>query len=164
MDMLGKEQTDHDLLDDDENEHEDADLDFPNDDENDEELQAEIRAFRAASVNPGPPQAKPQAKSEPCRPPFGGVPTLDASMGTEMLLNNMLAECHGVMRHLAIPLAAEAPDPYSCRQFLSEAVSLVRAGAAIGKTVAMLRAADRYAEAGTFEQMDKVFPAIEKNG
>jgi hypothetical protein len=163
--MTGEEQTDQDLLDDDENDGLDPELArFLDDDEADGGLQACLHARRAAHGNPSPPQAKPKAKPEPRRPPFGGVPTLDPSIGTEMLLNNMIAECHGVMRHIAIPLAAEAPDPYSCRQFLSEAVSLVQAGAAIGKTVAMLRAADRYADVGTFEQMDKVFPAIEKNG
>ena len=147
--MTDEEQTDFDLLD---------------DDESDEELQAELRALRASSKSPGTSQAKPEARLEPRRPSWVRGPALDPSIGTEMLLNNMIAECHGVMRDLAIPLAAEAPDPYSCRQFLSEAVSLAQAGAAIGKTVAMLRAADRYAEAGTFEQMGKVFPAIEKNG
>jgi hypothetical protein len=92
------------------------------------------------------------------------IPSLDSSLGTEVLLNSLIAECHSAVRNLAIPLAAGAPDPYACRMFLSETVSLARAGAAVGKTVAMLRAADRYAEAGTFEQVDRVIPAIEKNG
>src|ERR1700679_4153124 len=111
--MMDKDQTDYDFLD---------------DDESDEELQAGLRALRAASGSPSTPQAKPEAKPEPRRPPWSRGPTLDPSIGTEMLLNNMIAECHSVMRDLAIPLAAEAPDPYSCRQFLSETVSLVPAG------------------------------------
>ena len=108
--MTGEEQTDQNLLDDDENDGLDPELArFLDDDEADGGLEAYLNARRAAHGNPSPPQTKPKAKPELRGPLSARVPTLDPSIGTEMLLNNMIAECHGVMRHVAIPLAVEAP-------------------------------------------------------
>ncbi|HEX4862023.1 MAG TPA: hypothetical protein VFV07_12360 [Rhizomicrobium sp.] len=108
------------------------------------------------------PSNSPKSGGKTPRNPPPAAPGPGA--GTEELLNSLIAECHYAMREVAIPSACNVDDALTRQLFLSEAVSLAQAGAGVGKTVAMLRAADRYAQVGTSEQMDRVLPAIEKNG
>ena len=90
--------------------------------------------------------------------------TLDPFTGTEALLNRLIAECYVAMRDVAIPLAATTGDGITRRFYLSDAMDLAKAGAAVGKTVAMLRAAGQAVEGGVLEQASKLLPAIAKNG
>jgi hypothetical protein len=163
--MTDKEQTDHAPPDDDENYDLDPEIaQYLDDDDTDEDLETYLQARRAAAKSPDPAQAKPDAKPASQPKPEPDPPILDAMVGTEVLLNNLIVECHHAMRDVAIPLAYRTGDVMTRRYFLSDAMDLAKAGAVVGKTVAMLRAAGRYAEDGTFEQMGKVLPAIAKNG
>jgi hypothetical protein len=89
---------------------------------------------------------------------------LDPFTGTEALLNRLIAECYVAMRDVAVPLSAKTADVTARRFFLSDITELAKAGAVVGRTVAMLRAASIAAEGGILEQSGKILPAIAKNG
>jgi hypothetical protein len=82
---------------------------------------------------------------------------------TEDLLNGLIAECHFAMREIAIPSACDTGDALTRRCFLSETTDLAKAGAFVGKTVAMLRAAGSPVVQGeVLEHVGQAIPAIEK--
>src|ERR1700729_1238085 len=44
-------------------------------------------------------------------------PSLDPFAGTEVLLNNLIAECHFAMREVAIPAALKTKDALTAQRF-----------------------------------------------
>ncbi|HVU19169.1 MAG TPA: hypothetical protein VHE09_00435 [Rhizomicrobium sp.] len=60
---------------------------------------------------------------------------------TEYLLNGLIAECHYMMRELALPTAAETKDSETRQQYISCAMNLALTGAKLGKSVAEVRSA-----------------------
>ena len=65
---------------------------------------------------------------------------------TEYLLNGLIAECHYMMRELALPTAAETKEGDQRVRFIASAIDLARTGASVGKAVAKLRAAGQMPE------------------
>jgi hypothetical protein len=65
---------------------------------------------------------------------------------TEYLLNGLIAECHYIMRELALPTAAKATQGEQRVRFIATAIDLARTGASVGKAVAKLRAAGQMPE------------------
>ena len=65
---------------------------------------------------------------------------------TEYLLNGLIAECHYMMREIALPTAAETTEGDQRARFISSAIDLARTGASVGKAVAKLRAAGQMPE------------------
>ncbi len=65
---------------------------------------------------------------------------------TEDLLNGLIAECHFLMRELAMPSACQTGDPLTRQQFIDSAMNLAVTGANVGKVVAKLRAAGQTTE------------------
>jgi hypothetical protein len=65
---------------------------------------------------------------------------------TEYLLNGLIAECHYMMRELALPTAARTTQADQRVQFISVAIDLAQTGASVGKAVAKLRAAGQMSE------------------
>lgn len=60
---------------------------------------------------------------------------------TEYLLNGLIAECHYMMRELALPTAAQTKEGDQRVRFITSAIDLARTGASVGKAIAKLRAA-----------------------
>jgi|HubBroStandDraft_5_1064220.scaffolds.fasta_scaffold23165_2 hypothetical protein len=89
---------------------------------------------------------------------------LDLALGTEALLNSLIAECHYAISKVAIPGALKTTDIFVAERCLTQAMDIAKAGAVVGKTVAMLRAADQPMEGGILEHVSKLLPAIAKNG
>lgn len=58
---------------------------------------------------------------------------------TEHLLNGLIAECHLLMRSVAMPTAMRAIDADTRNQFLGTAINLAKVGAKVGRAVAKLR-------------------------
>lgn len=82
---------------------------------------------------------------------------------TEDLLNGLIAECHFAMREIAIPSACDTRDALTRRYFLDDTEGLAKAGAYVGKAVAMLRAAGHPIVQGeVLEYVGQTIPAIEK--
>jgi hypothetical protein len=106
-------------------------------------------------------KANGSAGADPGLPPD---PPIDPFAGTEALLNSLIVECHFAMREIAIPAALKTKDALTAQRFLSDVMDIAKAGAIVGKTVAMLRAAGCAAEGGILEQAGKILPAIQKNG
>ena len=65
---------------------------------------------------------------------------------TEDLLNGLIAECHFLMRDVALPTAVQVRDATTRMQFLNTAMSLAETGAKVGRTVAKLRGAGAVTE------------------
>ena len=63
-----------------------------------------------------------------------------ASLGTEALLDALIEECRHLVREVALPSMCATSDPLDRMRFMETAVSLVKAGAEVGNTVARLRA------------------------
>lgn len=60
---------------------------------------------------------------------------------TEHLLNGLIAECHLLMRSVALPTAMRSVDADTRNQFLGTAINLAKVGAKVGGAVAKLRGA-----------------------
>jgi hypothetical protein len=60
---------------------------------------------------------------------------------TEYLLNGLIAECHCIMRELALPTAAKTLQADQRMRFITAAMNLAQTGASVGKAVAKLRTA-----------------------
>jgi hypothetical protein len=65
---------------------------------------------------------------------------------TEDLLNGLIAECHFLMREVALPSAVQVHDAVTRAQFLNTAMSLAETGAKVGRIVAKLRSAGAVTE------------------
>ncbi len=65
---------------------------------------------------------------------------------TEDLLNGLIAECHFLMREVALPTAIQVNDATTRAQFLGTAMSLAETGAKVGRIVAKLRGAGSVTE------------------
>ena len=68
-------------------------------------------------------------------------PVIAREGDTEYLLNGLIAECHYMMRELALPTAAETKEGDQRARFIATAMELARTGASVGKAIAKLRAA-----------------------
>ena len=58
---------------------------------------------------------------------------------TETLLNNLIAECHFLMREVAFRTMCDSKDPVDRLRFLETTMGMIRAGATVGDSVARLR-------------------------
>lgn len=65
------------------------------------------------------------------------LPTPDDT--TEALLQSLIAECHAVIRDVALPSALGTDDGGERRRYLYCVIDLVRIGASVGDSVARLR-------------------------
>ena len=65
---------------------------------------------------------------------------------TEDLLNGLIAECHFLMREVALPSATQVRDATTRMQFLNTAMSLAKTGGRVGRTIAKLRGAGSVTE------------------
>jgi hypothetical protein len=120
------------------------------------ELQPLVDEFPAERVAPLPNAAR--------RAPFEVArPRIRRDADTEDLLNGMIAECHFAMREIAIPSACESTDGTKRRFFMSDLQGLAKAGAHVGQTIAMLRAADNPVVQGeVLAHVGRAIPATEK--
>lgn len=87
---------------------------------------------------------------------------------TEDLLNGLIAECHYMIRAVALPSASRTVDPVTRQRFLGTMMDFANTGARLGKTVAKLRAAERVIELSRHEIIEQVArtvpaPALGKN-
>ena len=73
-------------------------------------------------------------------------PPIRADLDTESLLNGLIAECHLIIREVALPSAIRAFDVASRQAALHTAMQFAETGASVGKTVAKLRGAGQSAE------------------
>lgn len=80
--------------------------------------------------------------------PFAVPPRFDIDPvnDTETLLNGLIAECHHMMRAIAIPSACQSADVMTRQGFMTSAMDLAVTGAKLGKTVAKLRGAGSITE------------------
>ena len=73
-------------------------------------------------------------------------PEIRGDLDTESLLNGLIAECHLMMREVALPSALRAFDVESRQTALRTAMHFAETGASVGKTIAKLRNAGQVAE------------------
>ncbi len=83
---------------------------------------------------PVPLLARPAIASHP-------APEIRENGDTETLLNGLIAECHFLMREVALPSAVRVNDADTRVRFLRNAMDIAITGAKIGKSVARLRSA-----------------------
>jgi len=72
--------------------------------------------------------------------PTPAQPMIAREGDTEYLLNGLIAECHYMMRELALPSAALTREGDLRMRFISSAMDLARTGASVAKAIAKLRA------------------------
>ncbi len=72
-----------------------------------------------------------------------GAPAIRRTAETEDLLNGLIAECHYLMREVALPSAVGTDWMQTRATFLGHAVDLANTGANVASAVAKLRIADR---------------------
>jgi hypothetical protein len=82
------------------------------------------------------------------------------------LLNGLIAECHLMMREIALPSAVRAFDVESRYAALRTAMSFAETGANVGKTIAKLRSAGQVSEIRQRHFVERVMtaPPERKNG
>jgi hypothetical protein len=68
-----------------------------------------------------------------------GIPEIQNSNCTEFLLNGLIAECHLLMREVALGSMCATNDAHVRAQFMDSAMALARTGAQIAQTVGHLR-------------------------
>ncbi|MBV9993194.1 MAG: hypothetical protein JOZ72_18115 [Alphaproteobacteria bacterium] len=86
------------------------------------------------------------------------VPAIRRTAETEDLLNGLIAECHYLMREVALPSAASTSWVDSRNTYLTQAMRLAGTGAEIAGAVAKLRIADRV----TPEAQGRIIDAVAK--
>jgi hypothetical protein len=94
--------------------------------------------------DPVPPMAAGVARAAPFGP--ARMRSIPREGDTEDLLNGLIAECHFLMREVALPTAVEVRDADTRAQFLNLAMQMAKTGATVGKTVARLRGAGSVTE------------------
>jgi hypothetical protein len=68
-----------------------------------------------------------------------GIPEIQNSACTEFLLNGLIAECHLVMREVALGSMCATVDANVRMRFMDSAMSLARTGAEVAETIGHLR-------------------------
>ena len=84
--------------------------------------------------------------------------TIRRAAETEDLLNGLIAECHYLMREVALPSAVGTSWEETRHGFLNRAISLANAGAEVAGAVAKLRIADRISP----EAQGRIIDAVAK--
>ncbi len=84
--------------------------------------------------------------------------TIRRSAETEDLLNGLIAECHYLMREVAMPSAVGTSWEQTRGGFLSQAMGLANTGANLAGAVAKLRIADRVSP----EAQGRIIEAVAK--
>jgi hypothetical protein len=93
-------------------------------------------------------------------------PEIRGDLDTESLLNGLIAECHLMMREIALPSALRAFDVESRQTALHTAMHFAQTGASVGKTIAKLRNAGQVAEMRQRYIVERVatLPLARENG
>ena len=78
---------------------------------------------------------------------------------TEHLLNGLIAECHLLMRSVALPTAMRAADADTRNQFLGTAILLAKTGVRVGRAVAKVRGAGASTEFVQRDVRERYFSA-----
>lgn len=68
-----------------------------------------------------------------------GIPEIQNSVCTEFLLNGLIAECHLMIREIAVGSMCATNDARVRMDFMNSAMSMARTGAEIAETVGHLR-------------------------
>jgi len=142
----------------------------------DESLQ-ELRRLdkNRATLNksqPEPPPPPPQWSSWGVAPDLGEAPMANATFmpppiapirrrgDTEDLLNGLIAECHHLMREVALPSALRC-DEIQRQRYLASAMQLATTGAEVAKAIAKLRSSGQVIESRQrhyVERIERVLP------
>jgi len=92
------------------------------------------------------PNAAPGQAAAPPEPEILAPENPAVPRGTEALLDSLIEECRHLVREVALPSMCAATDSLDRMRFMETAVSLVKAGAEVGNTVARLRSGAAGAE------------------
>ncbi len=87
-------------------------------------------------------------------------PAIRRAAETEDLLNGLIAECHYLMREVAMPSAVGTGWEQTRGRFLSQAMNLATTGAEVAGAIAKLRISDRVSPAAQERIIDAVAKTI----